>query len=150
MRPARALAESAFRGPRARALFAGLAAHSVLPLEARPSAAFGLILAAAGHAAGWPIPKGGSQRISDALAAYFLSLGGQIRTESRIATLPDAPVVMCDITPRQLLALAGDRFPERFRRALARYRYGPGVFKLDWALDAPIRDSQLHGRFPAP
>jgi phytoene dehydrogenase-like protein len=138
LRPARALAESAFQGARARALFAGVAAHSVLPLENRPSAAFGLILAAAGHAVGWPIPKGGSQWISDALAAYFLSLGGQIRTESRIETLPDAPIVMCDITPRQLLALAGDRFPESFRRALARYRYGPGVFKLDWALDAPI------------
>ncbi len=118
LRPARALAESAFRGPRARALFAGVAAHSVLPLEARPSAAFGLILAAAGHAVGWPIPRGGSQHISDALAAYFLSLGGEIRTESRIETLPDAPIVMCDITPRQLLALAGDRFPESFRRAL--------------------------------
>jgi len=138
LRPARTLAESVFRGPRARALFAGVAAHAVLPLEARPSAAFGLVLAAAGHAVGWPIPKGGSQRISDALAAYFLSVGGQIRTESRAETLPDAPVVMCDITPRQLLALAGDRFPESFRRALARYRYGPGVFKLDWALDAPI------------
>jgi phytoene dehydrogenase-like protein len=138
LRPARALAESIFRGPRARALFAGLAAHSVLPLETRPSAAFGLVLSAAGHAAGWPIPKGGSQRISDALAAYFVSLGGQIRTESRIETLPDESLVMCDITPRQLLALAGDRFPERFRRALTRYRYGPGVFKLDWALDAPI------------
>lgn len=138
LRPARALAESTFRGPRARALFAGIAAHSVLPLETRPSAAFGLILAAAGHAAGWPIPKGGSQRISDALASYFLSIGGQIQTESRIETLPDAPIVMCDITPRQLLALAGDRFPKSFRRTLARYRYGPGVFKLDWALDAPI------------
>ena len=138
LRPARALAESAFRGLRARALFAGVAAHSVLPLEAHPSAAFGLILAAAGHAVGWPIPRGGARHISDALAAYFLSLGGEIRTESRIETLPDAPIVMCDITPRQLLALAGDRFPESFRRALARYRYGPGVFKVDWALDAPI------------
>lgn len=138
LRAARAVAESAFRGLRARSLFAGVAAHSVLPLETRPSAAFGLILAAAGHAVGWPIPKGGSQRISDALAAYFLSLGGQIRTESRVEALPDAPIVMCDITPRQLLALAGDRFPESFRHALARYRYGPGVFKLDWALDAPI------------
>lgn len=138
LRPARALAESTFRGPRARALFAGLAAHSVLPLESRPSAAIGLVLAAAGHAAGWPIPKGGAQRLSDALASYFLSQGGQIRTESRIEALPHAPVVMCDITPRQLLPLAGDRFPESFRRALAGYRYGPGVFKLDWALDAPI------------
>jgi phytoene dehydrogenase-like protein len=138
LRPARALAESAFRGSRARALFAGVAAHSVLPLETRPSAAFGLVLAAAGHAAGWPIPKGGSQRISDALASYLVSLGAKIYTESRIDTLPEAAVVMCDITPRQLVTMGGDRFPERFRRTLTRFRYGPGVFKLDWAMDAPI------------
>jgi len=136
--PARVLAESHFRGQRARALFAGIAAHSVLPLEVRPSASFGLVLAAAGHAVGWPIPRGGSQRLSDALAGYLRSLGGEIRTQSRVDTLPDAPLVLCDITPRQLLALGGDRFPASFRRTLARYRYGPGVFKLDWALDAPI------------
>ena len=138
LRPALALAEAKFRGARARALFAGLAAHSVLPLETRPSAAFGLILAAAGHAVGWPIAKGGSQRISDALGSYFCSLGGEIRTESRIDRLPEESIVMCDITPRQLLPLAGDRLPESFRRTLARYRYGPGVFKIDWALAAPI------------
>jgi phytoene dehydrogenase-like protein len=115
-----------------------VAAHSVLPLETRPSAAFGLVLAAAGHAAGWPIPKGGSQRISDALASYLVSLGAKIYTESRIDTLPEAAVVMCDITPRQLVTMGGDRFPERFRRTLTRFRYGPGVFKLDWAMDAPI------------
>jgi phytoene dehydrogenase-like protein len=137
-RPARALAESVFRGSRARALFAGVAAHSLLPLEARPSAGVGLILSVAAHTGGWPIPRGGSQSISNALAAYLRSEGGQIVCESRIDTLPDAPLVMCDVTPRQLLALAGPRFPNRYRQALARYRYGPGVFKLDWALDAPI------------
>jgi phytoene dehydrogenase-like protein len=138
LRSARGLAEGRFRGPRARALFAGIAAHSVLPLEARASAAVGLVLAAAGQASGWPLARGGAQSISDALAGYLCSLGGEILTESPVTTLPDAPLVMCDIGPRQLLALGGDRFPERFRRALGRYRYGPGVFKVDWALDGPI------------
>ena len=138
VRPARALAQSAFRGPRARALFAGIAAHSVLPLEARPSASIGMVLAIAGHAAGWPMPRGGSQRISDALASYLRARGGQIRTESRVDTLPEAPLVLCDVTPRQLLSIGGSRFSKPFRRALARWRYGPGVFKLDWALGAPI------------
>ena len=138
IRSARALAEAHFRGPRARALFAGLAAHSALPLEARPSAAIGLVLAIAAHAGGWPFPRGGAQRIGDALAGCLRSLGGQIRTESRVTTLPGDSIVMCDVTPRQFLALAGARLPEPFRRALARYRYGPGAFKVDWALNAPI------------
>jgi phytoene dehydrogenase-like protein len=138
IRPARALAESAFRGPRARALFAGIAAHSVLPLEALASAAIGLVLAIIGHAAGWPIARGGSQSISDALASYLRSKGGQILTEARVDELPEDSLVLCDITPRQLLAIGGSRFSPPFRRALARWRYGSGVFKLDWALDAPI------------
>ena len=138
LRPARALAESWFRGPRARALFAGIAAHATLPLEARPSAAFGLVLATAGHASGWPFPRGGAQAISNALAAGLLSQGGEIRTNSRVETLPEADVVMCDVTPHQFLTLAAPRLPARYRRLLADYRYGPGVFKIDWALDAPI------------
>jgi phytoene dehydrogenase-like protein len=138
VRPARALAESLFRGERARALFAGIAAHSIMPLEAWASAAIGLVLGTIAHVSGWPIPRGGSQRIADALASYLRALGGQIRTESRIEMLPEADLVMCDITPRQLLAIAGPRFPESFRRALARWRYGPAVFKLDWALAGPI------------
>ncbi len=138
IRPARALAEALFRGPRARALFAGLAAHAILPLEARPSAAAGMVLGVLAHTVGWPIPRGGAQRISNALAGYLRSLGGEIRTASPVATLPEAPIVMCDVTPRQFLALAGDRLPASFRRALARYRYGPGAYKLDWALDGPI------------
>lgn len=137
-RSARTLAESRFQDVRAQALFAGIAAHSTLPLEARPSAAIGLVLAMAAHGSGWPFPKGGSQRISDALAGYLRARGGRIRTESRLDTLPEAAVTMCDITPRQLLALAGDRLPASYRRMLAGYRYGPGVFKLDWALAAPI------------
>jgi phytoene dehydrogenase-like protein len=138
IRPARALAESAFRGERARALFAGIAAHSILPLEAWASASFALVLGTIAHTSGWPIPRGGSQRIADALASYLHTLGGEIHSESIVATLPEVPLLMCDITPRQLLAIAGERFPESFRRALARWRYGPAVFKLDWALNGPI------------
>jgi phytoene dehydrogenase-like protein len=138
LRCARALAESRFRGPRARALFAGLAAHSLMPLEAPLSAAIGLILGATAHAVGWPIARGGAQRIADALAATLRSLGGEIRPATRVTSLPEAGTVMCDIAPRQFLALAGDRLPASFRRSLERYRYGPGVFKMDWALDAPI------------
>ena len=138
LRPARALAEAVFRGPRARALFAGLAAHSTLPLEAPPSASIAMVLAIAGHATGWPVPRGGSQRISDALVSYLHAQGGRVRTESPIDTLPEASLVLCDVTPRQLLALAAGRFSPGFQHALLRWRYGPGVFKLDWALEAPI------------
>jgi len=138
LRSARSLAESCFQGVRARALFAGVAAHSLLPLEERPSAAVALALSICGHTSGWPFPRGGAQRIADSLAGYFRSLGGEIRTESPVTSLPDAPIVMCDITPRQLLALGGDRLPASYRRALERYRYGPGSHKVDWALDGPI------------
>lgn len=137
LRPARPLAQSYFRGARARALFAGIAAHSIMPLEAPLSASFGLVLGAIGHAYGWPIPRGGAQRIADALASYLRSLGGEIVANSRVDSLPEG-LVMCDVTPRQFLALAGDRIPLGYRRSLERYRYGPGIFKLDWALDAPI------------
>jgi phytoene dehydrogenase-like protein len=136
--PARALAEASFRGARARALFTGLAAHSVLPLEDRISGAAGLLMGVTAHTGGWPIPRGGAGRLSAALASYLRSEGGEIETESQVDSLPDASVVLCDITPRQLLALVGDKFPESYRRSLAQYRYGPGVFKIDWALNAPI------------
>jgi phytoene dehydrogenase-like protein len=140
IRSARWVAESQFQGERARALFAGIAAHAVMPLEAPLSASAGIVLGAIGHAYGWPIPRGGSQRIGDALAGYFRSLGGEMIANSRVGSLPtDAEeLVMCDITPRQFLALAGDRLPAGYRRSLERYRYGPGVYKLDWALDGPI------------
>jgi phytoene dehydrogenase-like protein len=138
MRSARGLAESHFRGARARALFAGMAAHSTLPMEAPLGAGVGLVLGICAHAVGWPFPRGGAQRIADALAGYLRKSGGTIVTGRPVAALPDAPVVLCDVTPRQMLALAGDRFPGDFRAALARFRYGPGAFKLDWALDAPI------------
>jgi phytoene dehydrogenase-like protein len=139
--PATGLARLSFRGAKARGLFAGLAAHSMLPLGRPPSAAFGLMLGLLGHAVGWPLPRGGSQRISDALASYLRTLGGEIETGRRVeslAELGDARAVLLDVTPRGLLALAGERLPSRYRRRLERYRYGPGVFKLDWALDGPI------------
>jgi phytoene dehydrogenase-like protein len=138
IRSATGLADSLFRGERARALFAGLSAHSIMPLDAPASSSVGLVMGITGHAVGWPIPRGGSQRISDALAGCLRAEGGEIRTASPVTTLPDADIVMCDITPRQLLAIAGDRFPPDFRRRLQRFQYGPGVFKVDWALDGPI------------
>src|SRR5262249_32004806 len=139
--PARLLAETWLRGERARGMFAGLAAHSILPLERAPSAAAGLVLATLGHAFGWPIPRGGAQRIADALASYLRSLGGEIVTGERvenIAALPPARAILCDVPPRRLRRLAGDRRPAGYQRALGRFRYGPGVFKLDWALHGPI------------
>ena len=141
VQPATRVAERRLTGRRSRALFAGLAAHSFLPLERAPSAAFGLVLALFGHAAGWPIPIGGSQALADALAAHLVALGGEIRTGTRVeslADLPPAAAVLCDVTPRQLLRLAGDRLPVGYRRRLRRFRYGPGAFKIDLALDGPI------------
>jgi phytoene dehydrogenase-like protein len=139
--PAAPLARLLFRTARARALFAGIAAHAVQPLEALGSAAAGWMLAAAGHAVGWPIPRGGAQSITNALASYFESLGGRILPNTRVRSLDelgDTPIVLCDVTPRQFLDMAGSRLPDRFRRQLKAYRYGPAVFKLDWALRAPI------------
>ena len=141
LRSARGLARQLFRGERTRALFAGLSAHSMLPMEQPPSAAFGLMLAIAGHALGWPIPRGGSQQIVEALAAYLRSLGGEIVTGVEVKNLrqlPTSHVVLCDITPRQLVRIAGEQLPESYQRALLRYRYGPGAFKIDYALDGPI------------
>jgi len=141
LRSARSLAEHLFKGERARALFAGLAAHSMLPLEQMATAAFGLVLGITGHRVGWPVPRGGSQRIADALASYLQSLGGEIVTGARIESvdeLPPSRAVLCDVTPLQLLRLAGQRLPNGYRRQLARYRYGPAAFKMDWALDGPI------------
>ncbi|MES1256915.1 MAG: NAD(P)/FAD-dependent oxidoreductase [Acidobacteriota bacterium] len=139
--PAGALAKSVFRGERARAFFAGLAAHSIMPLEEPATAAIGLVLAAAGHAAGWPIPRGGSQRIADALAGYFRSLGGTIETGAEvdsIESLPPARAVLLDLTPRQVMRVAARRLPANYLRGLERFSYGPGVFKIDWALSEPI------------
>jgi len=141
LRSASSLAKSKFRGVRARALFAGLAAHSILPLEDSPSAAFGLILGILAHAVGWPIVRGGTQKLADALAAHLRSLGSEIRTAVRVASMDELPpnsTVFCDVSPRALATIAGSRFTPGFRAALERYRYAPGVCKVDWALDAPI------------
>ncbi len=141
IRSARGLAEARFRGERARALFAGLAAHSVLPLERTATAAAGLVLGTLGHVFGWPMPRGGSQKFAEALASLLRSLGGEIVTEAQVDTLDDLPAaraVLLDVTPRQLLRIAGSRLPPRYRRVLERYRYGPGVFKLDLAMSGPV------------
>jgi phytoene dehydrogenase-like protein len=141
LRPATWLAASRFRGFRARALFAGLAAHSFLPIDKIPTAAFGLMLGVCGHAVGWPQPEGGAQRIPDALASYLRELGGEIHTGRRVKSLgelPRARAYLFDLTPNQMLRIDGLRWTERYRRRLAKYRYGPGVFKVDWALSEPI------------
>jgi phytoene dehydrogenase-like protein len=138
---ARGLAERVFKGERARALFGGMAAHSTMPLERAPTAAFGLLLGIAGHAVGWPMARGGSQQIVEALACHLRSLGGEVITGQRVDSLdelPPARAVLCNVTPRQLLRITGDRLPNRYRRTLISYRYGPGVFKVDFALDGPI------------
>ena len=135
---ARSLAKRTFETERARALLAGHAAHSMLPLEVRPSGGIGLLLLATAHAYGWGFPRGGSQQLADALADRLRELGGEIQTESPVDELPRADAVLADVVPRELLRIAGERLSPRYTRALGRYRYGPGVFKLDWALDGPI------------
>jgi phytoene dehydrogenase-like protein len=138
---ARFLAEHTFKTEAARALFAGMSAHSMLPLEQPPSAAFGLVLGILGHVYGWPIPRGGSQNIANALADYLRSLGGEIITGVEIKSMDElssARAVLFDVTPRQLLRIAGEQLPGSYRRKLARYRYGPGACKVDFALDGPI------------
>ena len=135
------LARRTFTRAGTRALFAGVAAHGMMPLDRRPTAAFALVLGAMAHVAGWVVPRGGAQQLTEALAAHLRSLGGEIVTSARIGSvddLPSARAVLCDLSPRPLLAVAGHRFPASYRRALERYRYGVGAFKVDWALDAPI------------
>jgi phytoene dehydrogenase-like protein len=141
LQSAEALARQTFAGDSVRALFAGIAAHSMLPLHMRPTAGVGLVLTLMAHVAGWVMPRGGAQSLSNALAGYLRSLGGEIvtgTTVNSIDELPRARAVLCDLSPRPLLRLAGHRFPPRYRRALERYRYGMGVYKVDWALDGPI------------
>jgi phytoene dehydrogenase-like protein len=138
---AEGLARSVFEGEKARGLFAGNAAHSFLPLGQPPSALFGLLLGTLGHAFGWPFPRGGSQSLANALASYLESMGGEIFTNAPVSTVDDVPrtrTVLFDVTPRQLHEIAGEHFTEDYNKALKRYRYGPGVFKVDFALDGPI------------
>jgi phytoene dehydrogenase-like protein len=141
LRSASGFGRSTFDGDEARALFAGLAAHSMLALDRPLSASFGLAFGLFGHAVGWPMARGGSQRIIDALVAALRELGGEIVTNRRVASLtelPPARAVLLDVTPRQLIAIAGDRLPAGYRGRLERYRYGPGAFKIDWALSGLV------------
>jgi phytoene dehydrogenase-like protein len=139
--PARTLAEFLFSDEHARGLFAGIAAHTLLPLENLSTAAYGMALGIAAHVSGWPLIKGGSQNLANALGAYLKSLGGEIVVNHRVEAideLPAARAYLFDVTPKQLLKIAGNRLPDGYRRALEKFRYGAGVFKLDFALDAPI------------
>jgi phytoene dehydrogenase-like protein len=141
LRSADGLARSRFRGEPARALFAGMAAHSMVALERPLSASFGLVLGMYAHAVGWPMIRGGAAAVGDVLAAELQALGGEIVTSQRVDRLdqlPEARTVLFDTTPRAVVAIAGDRLPPRTRRRYEAFRYGPGVFKVDWALDGPI------------
>jgi phytoene dehydrogenase-like protein len=140
-RSAQSLANQRFRSSRAKALFAGIAAHSVLSLDEPFSAAAGLLLGAAAHAVGWPIPRGGAQSITKALCAHLAKSGVTVRTSQPVTSLAELPkydLTLCDLTPRQVVRIAGNRLSDRFRGRLMRYRYGPGVFKVDYALSSPI------------
>lgn len=141
MRSATGLANSRFEGERARAVFGGMAAHAMLPLTNLATAAIGVVFSASAHAVGWPMARGGSNAIVRALASYLLSLGGVIETGYEvhsIDSLTGAPVTIFDVTPHQLLKIAGSALPAGYRRRMRRFRYGPGVFKVDFALDGPI------------
>jgi phytoene dehydrogenase-like protein len=141
IRSASGFVKSRFKEDRTRAFFAGAVAHSCLSLDHLGTTAFGLVLLTLGHRVGWPVPRGGAQQISNALAAYFKQLGGEIVTGTRVESIADLPPSRCvllDITPRQLLRIAGERFPKSFNAKLNAYRYGPAAFKLDWALAGPV------------
>lgn len=141
IRSATGLANSRFKTERARAFFAGMAAHSILPLENLSTSGVGLMLAILGHAVGWPFARGGAQQFTNALISIFKSLGGQVIAGSPVASLdqlPPARAVLLDVTPRQLMKIAGQQLPDSYRRKMEHYRYGMGCFKLDWALHQPI------------
>lgn len=141
LRSMRGLARARFRDEAAPALLAGIAAHAMLPLDALATTSFGLVLASAGHAVGWPIAQGGSQAIIDALCSCLYAHAGELqvaRPIERMDQLPPARAYVFDVTPRQLLTIAGDRLPGLYRKRLSRFVYGPGVFKMDWALRGPI------------
>jgi phytoene dehydrogenase-like protein len=141
MWPASYLARAVFRGEPARAMLGGMAGHSMLPLEKPFTAAAALLLGTLGHSHGWPFVRGGSQALSDAMVGVLEDAGGEVITGRRVASMADLPAssaVLFDLTPRQVVGIAGGALGDRYRRALEGFRYGPGVFKLDWALSAPI------------
>jgi phytoene dehydrogenase-like protein len=139
--PASSLAKRKFQGEKAKGLFAGMAAHSIQPLDRILTSGFGLLLGILGHVYGWPMPRGGSQKIADALAGYLKFLGGKIFTNTEVKSIDELPpsrAIMLDVTPQQAIKLAGHILPNGYIKKLKKYRYGPGVFKIDWALEAPI------------
>jgi len=139
--PAHTVARRAFDTEEAQALFAGLAGHSILSLKAPVTAGYGLMLGVLAHLVGWPLARGGSQQIASALVAVLEGFGGRVECDHRVDSLAELPpndAVLLDVTPRQVIALAGDSLPSRYVRTLTKFRYGPGVFKVDWALDGPI------------
>ena len=141
LRSCHGVVQARFQDVAARALFAGCAAHSFLPLDQATSASFGLVLGLTGHVVGWPCARSGSQRIIDAMVSYLIELGGAVQTGVRVEGLKQVPAskaILFDVTPRQFIAIAGDALTPGYRRALERFRYGPAVFKVDWALNAPI------------
>ena len=141
LRSARGLAESWFQGEHAKGLFAGAAAHSILPLEWASTAAFGMVLSASAHSGGWPVARGGSQKLAEAMASLLRAQGGRIETNARVTNideLPRAKAILCDLTPRQLLRIAGHKLPAGYKARLEKFRYGPGAHKVDWALSEPI------------
>ena len=141
LRSAEGLSNTLFAEEKTRALFGGIAAHGMLPLDRRLTAGFGLVLGAMAHLVGWVIPRGGAQKLTDALVAYLRTLGGEVVPNHRIMSLdelPPARAVLCDLSPRPFLQIARQRLPASYRHSLERYRYGMGVYKVDWALDAPI------------
>jgi phytoene dehydrogenase-like protein len=135
------LAKTFFKHGPARALFAGIAAHSFLPLESIASSAFGLVLGMAGHAVGWPIPRGGSQAIANALAAYLRELGGKIEINHRVEALdalPKSRAILLDVPVWQFVQIAAGRLPRGYRRRLESFQHAPGIFKVDYALNSPV------------
>ena len=141
LRSAESLATGMFVEERTRALFGGIAAHGMLPLDRALTAGFGLVLGTMAHLVGWVFPRGGAQKLTDALVAHLAALGGEVIVNHRIASIDDLPkarAVLCDLSPRPFLRVAGRRLPARYRQSLERYRYGMGVYKVDWALDGPI------------
>jgi phytoene dehydrogenase-like protein len=139
--PATRLARSRFRSDEARGLLAGLAAHSMLSLRSLATGGFGLFLGLLGHSVGWPVASGGSQAIADALGSIIVGTGGEVVVGQAVESLdelPPARATLLDVSPRQLIRIAGHRLPDRYRRAVERYRYGAGVWKVDWALDGRI------------
>lgn len=138
--PAKVVARR-FKNERTRALFAGLAAHSFLAMDEPLSGAFGILMAAPAHAVGWPIARGGSQSLTNALCVFLATLGGKVKTSSPVESLDglsDYDLIICDLTPRQLLAIGGEKLSQSYKNELKKFRYGPGAFKVDYALNAPI------------